>query len=111
MMSQKVSIVWIMSSLIQIEKGLYSSSHFVNKQAKDVAKNVKNYLIKASSNQNLKGMSEQELLQNLEDVEQAMQRNYENAEHQQLLRGILKNIQSELSNCKTKNQNEPTTQN
>ena len=49
---KNISVVWIMTSLIEIEKGLYSSSHFVKNQSKKVSKNLKDYLIKATSNQN-----------------------------------------------------------
>jgi uncharacterized membrane-anchored protein len=100
-----------MSSLIEIEKGLYSSSHFVNNQSKKVARNLKDYLIKATSNQNLEGMTDEQLQQNLEDVKEAMKRNHDNAQHQQMLRGIFTGYQTEINNRKTKSNNEPTTKN
>lgn len=111
MMNQGVSIVWLMSSLIEIEKGLYSSSHFVKNQSKSVAIKVKKYLTVATSNQNLTRMTIEELEQNLNDVEEAMRRNHDNAQHQQMLRGILKGYQKEIDNRKTKSNNEPTTKN
>ncbi len=90
-----------MESLVNIEEGLHSSSHFVRRQTTDLVKNIKNHLTEATSNPNLRGMSEEQLTQNLADVESAMQRNYKNAGHQQLLRGMLKDIQSEVNNRKT----------
>jgi hypothetical protein len=104
----KISIVWMMSSIIEIEKGLYSSSDFVKNQSKKVAKNMKNYLITANSNQKMSGLSTQELQTNLEDIEDAMRRNHDNPQHQRLLREILTNTQNEINNRKNKSKNEPS---